>query len=195
MPERLTAGLVTGCKPSESWRATRRGAALLAPKGLRTSMRPVEACSGTRRANRVGRLMSTWAGWPSTSTVGKTAGCPKPSGPRCTPVSSTSPRGRQAAGSIESMRGSGRISGTDWGWLRGMSNPDAQQGCYTQSIQPRCHIVEDNAPAFGQAFKLTDGKGLGDVEEAEENEGDQSVTPIEGAEEQGDPLSGNFVDD
>ena len=67
--------------------------------------------------------------------------------------------------------------------------------CYTQSIQPGGHIIEDDAPAFGQAFKLADGKGLGDVEEAEEDEGDEGVTPVGGAEEQGDPLAGDLVDD
>jgi hypothetical protein len=39
------------------------------------------------------------------------------------------------------------------------------------------------------------GKGLGHVEETEENEGDQGVTPVKGAEEQGDPLTGYLVDD
>jgi hypothetical protein len=32
--------------------------------------------------------------------------------------------------------------------------------CYTQSIQPGGHIIEDDAPAFGKAFKLAAGKGL-----------------------------------
>ena len=66
---------------------------------------------------------------------------------------------------------------------------------YTQSIQPRAHIIEDNAPALGKLFKPADGKGLGDVEEAEENEGDEGVTPVGGAAEQGDPLAGDLVDD
>ena len=47
----------------------------------------------------------------------------------------------------------------------------------------------------GRLFKLADGKGLGDVEEAEEDEGDEGVTPVGGAAEQGDPLAGDFVDD
>src|ERR1035438_2282694 len=77
----------------------------------------------------------------------------------------------------------------------GSVNPDAQQGCYTQSIQPRGHIVEDDSPAFGKALELAGGKRLGDVEEPEEDQGDQGVAPVYGAEEQRDPLPGNLVDD
>ena len=65
----------------------------------------------------------------------------------------------------------------------------------TQSIQPGGHIIEDDAPAVGKALELADGKGLGDVEEAEEDESDEGVTPVDGAAEQGDPLAGDFVDD
>ncbi len=42
---------------------------------------------------------------------------------------------------------------------------------------------------------MADGEGLGDVEEAEEDERDQGVAEVEGTEEQGDPLAGDFVDD
>src|ERR1017187_9628278 len=77
----------------------------------------------------------------------------------------------------------------------GSVNPDAQQGCYTQSIQPRGHIVEDDSPAFGKAFELAGGERLGDIEEPEEDQGDQRVAPVGGAEEQRDPLPGNLVDD
>ena len=74
-------------------------------------------------------------------------------------------------------------------------NPDTYYGCYTQSIQARRDIIEYDAPSFGKAFKLTDGKRLGDVEEAEKGEADKAVVPIGGAEEQGDPDAGYFVDD
>ena len=74
-------------------------------------------------------------------------------------------------------------------------NPDTYYGCYTQSIQARRDIIEYDAPSFGKAFKLTDGKRLGDVEEAEEDQADEAVNPIRGAEEKGDPLAGYFVDD
>jgi len=70
-----------------------------------------------------------------------------------------------------------------------------QERCYTQSIQPRAHIIEDNAPAFGQLFKLADWEGLGDVEEAEKDEGDEGVMPVGVAAQEGDPLAGDFVDD
>jgi hypothetical protein len=73
--------------------------------------------------------------------------------------------------------------------------PEAQQGSYTQSIQPGCDVVEDDAPACREAFEAADWERLGDVEEAEENEGDQSVTPVGRAEEEGDPLACHFVDD
>ena len=67
--------------------------------------------------------------------------------------------------------------------------------CYTQSIQAGGHIIEDDAPAFGEFFELADGEGLGDIEETEEDEGDEGVTPVGVAAEEGDPLAGDFVDD
>ena len=74
-------------------------------------------------------------------------------------------------------------------------NPQMQQRCYTQSIQPGGHIIEDDAPAFGQPFKLADGKGLGDVEKAKQNQRNQRVAPVGEAAKQRDPLAGHFVDD
>ena len=71
----------------------------------------------------------------------------------------------------------------------------AQQRCYTQSIQPGGHIIEDDAPALGQRFKLADGEGLGDVEEAKEGESDQRTLPVGGHEEQRNGLAGDFVND
>ena len=72
----------------------------------------------------------------------------------------------------------------------------AQQYC--PSIQPGGHIVEDDAPAFGEFFQLADGKGLVDVEEAKEQQRQENVLPVvrgPGEGEQGDPLAGDFVDD
>ena len=104
----------------------------------------------------------------------------------------------------ERQRGSG-IDGVDarlgkdfgggLGAEAGHLYPQVQERCYTQSIQPGCYIIEDDAPAAGQVFKPANGKGLGDVEEAEEEESDQCVVQVEGAEEQGDPLAGDFIDD
>ena len=74
-------------------------------------------------------------------------------------------------------------------------NPQMQQRCYTQSIQPRRHVIDDDAPAAGQAFKAANGEGLGDVEEAKEDKGDEGVTPVEAAAEQGDPLADDLIDD
>ena len=98
------------------------------------------------------------------------------------------------------MRGSGRHSPARIGcgceaYFDVYDPGCVQKRCYTQSIQPGGHIVEDDAPAFGEAFELAGGKGLGDIEEAKENKSDEGVTPVEGAEEQRDPLAGDFVDD
>src|SRR5450631_1297341 len=175
----------------------RRGTGLLAPDGLRTSTRPVAASAGTEKARRVGRLMSTCADTPSTST----AGASKPWGPSRSPRSSISPKGSAAAGTMSSMRGSRRAPGAGWAGVRGMSNPDynlepdAQQSCYTPSIQPSGHIIEYDSPSFGEAFKLTDGRRLGHVEETEEDQGDKSVAKIERASEESDPLTGYLIDD
>jgi hypothetical protein len=40
-----------------------------------------------------------------------------------------------------------------------------QKRGYTQSIQPRAHIIEDDAPTLGEIFEAADGKWLGDVEQ------------------------------
>ena len=76
-----------------------------------------------------------------------------------------------------------------------MSEPDAQKRRYTKSIQASRHIVEDDAPTAGKALETADGERLGYVEEAKEYESDEAVTPIGGAEKQGDPLAGDFIDD
>jgi hypothetical protein len=39
-------------------------------------------------------------------------------------------------------------------------------------------VVQHNAPTAGQSFQLADGPWFGDVEEAEEREGDQSMRPV-----------------
>ena len=48
-------------------------------------------------------------------------------------------------------------------------------------------------PAGSRSNRRT-GKRLGDIEEAEEDQRDQRVAPVGGAEEQRDPLAGHFVD-
>jgi len=75
------------------------------------------------------------------------------------------------------------------------SDPKAQERCYTQSIQPCRDVVEDDAPAFGEAFEAPNREGFCDVEEAKKNEGDKAVSPVGGAEEKSDPLAGYFIDD
>src|SRR5580698_5142911 len=76
-----------------------------------------------------------------------------------------------------------------------MSEPDAQEGRYTKSIQAGGDIVEDDAPAAGKALEAAHREGFDDIEESEEDESDEAVTPIGGAEKQGDPLAGDLVDD
>ena len=44
------------------------------------------------------------------------------------------------------------------------------------------YVVEHDAGAGGEGFELADGPGLEDVEEAEENEGQDRVGPVGGAE-------------
>lgn len=76
-----------------------------------------------------------------------------------------------------------------------MSEPDAQEGRYTKSIQAGGDVVEDDSPAAGKALEAAHGKWFGYIEEAEEDEGDEAVLPIGGAEQQSDPLAGDFIDD
>ena len=50
----------------------------------------------------------------------------------------------------------GEDSAADWVRVRGMGRSRSQmrnKRCYTQSIQPGGHVIEDDAPAFGEAFQ------------------------------------------
>ena len=47
----------------------------------------------------------------------------------------------------------------------------------------------------GRRFELADGPGFEDVEEAEEEESEDGVRPVGGAEDEGDELAGYLVDD
>ena len=174
MPERLTAGLVTGCSPSVNWRATRRGTVLLIPAGLRTSTSPVEAFSGTRNASRVGRLISTCADSPSTST----AGGPNLCGPRFAPVTSISPSGRRCCrrNVADARRGRHLRNGLGRAACHSLV-PDADKRTNTQSIQAGGHIVENDAPALGERFQLSRRKRFGDVEQPEKKQRDQRMRP------------------
>jgi len=58
---------------------------------------------------------------------------------------------------------------------------------------PRHHRIR--CPSLQASFQAGGRKRLGDVEEAEKGEADKAVVPIGGAEEQGDPDAGYFVDD
>src|ERR1035438_678972 len=74
-------------------------------------------------------------------------------------------------------------------------NEMPQQPTYSQSIQPGGHVVEDDTPAFRQAFKLSGRKRFRNVKEPEEDESQKSVPPIGTAAQQGDPLARHFVND
>jgi hypothetical protein len=56
-------------------------------------------------------------------------------------------------------------------------------------------VVEHDAGAFGEGFEFADGPGLEDVEEAEEKEVEEGVTPVGAGEDEGEELAGDFVDD
>jgi hypothetical protein len=77
----------------------------------------------------------------------------------------------------------------------GSTNPQVQERCYTQSIQASAYVIEYDAPACGEFLETADGEGLGDIEETEEDEGDEGVTPVGVAADEGDGLAGHFVDD
>jgi hypothetical protein len=91
---------------------------------------------GTRKTRRVGRLMRTWAGWPSTSTAGK----PKPLGPRWAPISSTSPLGRAAAGRPRRRCAGGGFQARVGAGARhsfDQIRPDAQTRCAKAMLHPK----------------------------------------------------------
>ncbi len=112
------------------------------------------------------------------------------------PVNSTSPSGRAAAGTTSSMRGSGKASA---GWVRerGMADldPDAAKRMRHPKHTARRQHRRRRCPSLRAGLQLTGGKRLGDVEEPEEDQGNQPVTPVGRAAQQGDPLAGDLVDD
>ena len=57
------------------------------------------------------------------------------------------------------------------------------------------YVVEHDAGAGGEVFELADGRGLEDVEGAEEEEGEGGVAPVGGDGDEGDELAGDLVDD
>ena len=57
------------------------------------------------------------------------------------------------------------------------------------------YVVEHDACSGWKGFELADGPGLEDVEEAEEEQGKECVSPIGWDGDEGDELAGDFVDD
>jgi hypothetical protein len=92
------------------------------------------------------------------------------------------------------LRGLGAASGHSSSLVMQQRDYLLQQPTYTQSIQPRPNIVENNAPSVRKAFKTTEGKRLGDVEKPKEKKRKESGSPAEGASQQRDPLTRDFVD-
>src|SRR5215831_13351781 len=74
-------------------------------------------------------------------------------------------------------------------------DPKPQKRGNNPSIQPRGNVVEDDAPACGKALQLPRGERLGNVEEPEKDERDESMAPVGRAAKQGDPLAGYLIDD
>ena len=73
-------------------------------------------------------------------------------------------------------------------------NPETQYRRHSQSIQPRRYVIEDDAPTLGQLLELACWEWLDDIEKAKEDEGDEAVTQVGRTAQQGDPLTGNFID-
>ena len=75
-------------------------------------------------------------------------------------------------------------------------NPETQKRCYSQSIQPGGHIIEDDAPAVRQAAPAgATGKGLVMSNRRKRSSAMSAVSPVGGAAQQRDPLAGDFIDD
>ena len=194
MPERLTAGLVTGCRPSESSRATRKGRGVAGAGGVAD----FDQAGGGLFGNAEGQARGAAHEHVGREAVDQDGGQAGAERAEICADQLDFAAGQSGGGDdvVDARRRGG--SGADWALTCGMACPKSRRcnkRCYTQSIQPGGHIIEDDAPAFGEPFKLADGKWLGDVEEAKEDEGDEGVTPVGAAAEEGDPLAGDFVDD
>ena len=72
-----------------------------------------------------------------------------------------------------------------------MADEDAEE----EGDEAGGYVVEHDADAFGEGFEASDGPGLGDVEGAEEKEGDERVKPVGAHEDEGEELAGDLVDD
>ena len=64
-----------------------------------------------------------------------------------------------------------------------------------ESVKTGGDVIEHDACAGGQVLNQTYRRGFEDVEEAEEQEGDDGVGPVGRAEDKGDELAGDLVDD
>ena len=88
-------------------------------------------------------------------------------------------RGSAAAGKMSSMRGSGKLAsgnqrvGPDEAYQIQIRNNEA-----TPKAAPRCHIIEDDAPACRQAFKLTGAERLCDIEKAKSYKRTEGATGL-----------------
>jgi hypothetical protein len=78
---------------------------------------------------------------------------------------------------------------------RKRSEEEACQLRAGQGQEPGGYVVEHDASAGGETFELADGRRLEDVEDSEEDEGYGCVTPVSRDRDEGDELTGNFVDD
>ena len=66
---------------------------------------------------------------------------------------------------------------------------------HDQSEEAGCQVVQHDAPPAGQRLELADGPWFGDVEEAEEGECKECVRPVGAADNEREPLAGDFIDD
>ena len=66
---------------------------------------------------------------------------------------------------------------------------------YHQSVKSGCDVIEHDSVAFGKFFQLANWRRLEDVEDSKKYKTGEKSLPRERDGDEGDQLSGNFVDD
>lgn len=66
---------------------------------------------------------------------------------------------------------------------------------YHESVKSGCDVIEHDSDAFGKFFQLVNWRRLEDVEDSKKYKTGEKSFPRERDGDEGDQLSGNFVDD
>jgi len=66
---------------------------------------------------------------------------------------------------------------------------------YHQSVKSGCDVIEHDSDAFGKFFQLANWRRLEDVEDSKKYKTGEKSFPRKRDGDEGDQLSGNFVDD